>query len=458
MIRLASQQRVLLIGDADRQVQGALAQAMPAAQVTSCANYFEGIAELSANSYSAVLAAAEPIERRPEAAVKTLRDVAGEARIVLFGHPTLEPLSRKMLDFGCDDYVIAPTSPGELHQIFGAPLMRIAPQPPAVPTSEEQTVDVQAAPPMQLAALPLAEVMLDALSEHPGAAAPAAVERINQQLAPTTRLVYLPAHSEAPDAPEGQVVLSHPIREGSEEVAQLHLMLPRDEDENAARHFMARLADLFAKIHALQERHNRLQRLAITDELTGVYNSRYFRHFLSRILERARQKLFPVTLLIFDIDNFKKYNDQFGHGVGDEILKQTASLIKRCCREHDLVARLGGDEFAVVFWEKEGPRQPKENQPVAPTVGKPPQTPEQVLERFKKLLANEEFRGLGPSGQGVLTISGGVAVFPYHANTMEELIALADRRLMFGAKQSGKNTIFLVGGSEQGVGEESSGS
>src|SRR5215207_4162274 len=77
--------------------------------------------------------------------------------------------------------------------------------------------------------------------------------------------------------------------------------------------------------------------------------------------------------------------------------------------------------FAVVYWEKEGPRQPKENQPVV-TVGKPPQTPEQVLERFKKLLAKEEFRGLGPSGQGVLTISGGVAVFPYHANTMEELI------------------------------------
>jgi PleD family two-component response regulator len=457
MIRLASQQRILLIGDCDRQVQGALAQAMPGAQVVSCANYFEGIAELSANAYSAVLAAAEPIERRPEAAVTTLREVAGDARIVLFGHPTLEPVSRKMLDFGCDDYVIAPTSPGELNQIFGAPLLRIAPQPPAMPTAEEHAADAQSAPPMHLAALPLAEVMLDALSEHPGAAAPAAVERINQQLAPTTRLVYLPAHSESPDAPEGQAVLSHPIRQGSDEVAQLHLMLPRDEDENAARHFMARLADLFAKIHALQERHNRLQRLAITDELTGVYNARYFRHFLSRILERARQKLFPVTLLIFDIDNFKKYNDQFGHGVGDEILKQTASLIKRCCREHDLVARLGGDEFAVVFWEKEGPRQPKEHQP-ATSVGKPPQTPEQVLERFKRLLANEEFRGLGPSGQGVLTISGGVAVFPYHANTMEELIELADRRLMFGAKQAGKNTIFLVGGSEQGVGEESRGS
>jgi diguanylate cyclase (GGDEF)-like protein len=452
MIRL-SPQRVLLIGDADRQVLGALSQAMPGAQVTSVGNFFEGISELTANSYTAVLAAAEPIERRPEAAVRTLRDVAGDARIVLFGHPTLEPLSRKMLDFGCDDYVVAPTSPGELHQIFGAPLLRIAPQAPAAQENEEHQADV-APPPMQLAALPLAEVLLDALTEHPGAAAPAAVERINEHLAPMVRLMYLPAQADAPEAPEGQVVLSHAVRDGSEEVAQLHLLLPRDEDASTARHFMSRLVDLFGKIHALQERHNRLQRLAITDELTGVYNARYFRHFLSRILERARQKLFPVTLLIFDIDNFKKYNDQYGHGVGDEILKQTASLIKRCCREHDLVARLGGDEFAVVFWEKEGPRTPKENAP-AVAMGKPPQTPEQVLERFKRLLTKEEFGGLGPSGQGVLTISGGVAVFPYHAGTMEELIALADRRLMFGAKQAGKNTIFLVGSSEQGFsGEE----
>ena len=99
------------------------------------------------------------------------------------------------------------------------------------------------------------------------------------------------------------------------------------------------------------------QRLAITDDLTGIYNGRYFRHFLARIIEKARTLRFPVTLLLFDIDNFKSYNDRYGHGVGDEILRQTAALMRRCCRPHDLVARISGDEFAVVFWEKEGPRQ-----------------------------------------------------------------------------------------------------
>src|SRR5688500_16872537 len=454
MIRLVPQ-RVLLIGDSDRQVQGALAQSMPGAQVTSVPNYFDGIAELAANGYTAVLAAAEPIERRPEAAVRTLRDVAGDARIVLFGHPTLEPLSRKMLDFGCDDYVVAPTSPGELHQIFGAPLLRIAPQPPAMQENEEQQGEAPS-PPMQLGALPLAEVLLDALTEHPGAAAPAAVERINEHLAPMVRLMYLPVQADAPAAPEGQVVLSHAVRDGSEEVAQLHLMLPRDEDANAARHFMSRLVDLFGKIHALQERHNRLQRLAITDELTGVYNARYFRHFLSRILERARQKLFPVTLLIFDIDNFKKYNDQYGHGVGDEILKQTASLIKRCCREHDLVARLGGDEFAVVFWEKEGPRQPRDPGKTAPPVpsSRIPQTPKQMFQRFQRLLASPDFSILGATGKGTLTISAAMAVYPYDAQDVAGLIEKADQELMFSAKQSGKNCLKLVGEDPEDPGAE----
>jgi GGDEF domain-containing protein len=131
--------------------------------------------------------------------------------------------------------------------------------------------------------------------------------------------------------------------------------------------------------------------------------------------------------------------------VGDEILKQTAALIRRCCREHDLVARLGGDEFAVVFWEKDGPRQPKDPNQHGPS-GRPPQAVELIFARFKKLLATHELQALGSSGRGLLTISAGLAVYPWQASTMEELIDLADKRLMFGAKKAGKNSIVLVGG------------
>src|SRR5687767_7697432 len=122
-------ERILLIGDRDRHVQAALAQVLPGAHVTNVPSYFDGIVELNSGGYTTVLAAAEPIERRPEAAVRALRDLAGEGRVLLFGHPTLEPLSRKMLEFGVDDYVVTPASATELQQVFGSPLMKLAPGP-----------------------------------------------------------------------------------------------------------------------------------------------------------------------------------------------------------------------------------------------------------------------------------------------------------------------------------------
>ncbi len=462
MVRLA-QQRVLLIGDSDRQVQAALQQAMPSASVTPVANYFEGISELAGpginQPYTAVIAAVEPIERRPESAVQTLRDLAGAARVVLFGHPTLEPLSRKMLEFGCDDYVIHPPGAAELQQMFGAPLLRVTSE-----SSEQHELSVSEPAPVVslLEALPLAEILIDALVHSPAAAPLAAVRRINELIGPGLTLVYTVAPADPPAVEADQDLISHPLRDSESPAAakdsdsgHLHLLLPRDESVNAstessshgARHFLSRLSSLMARLSSLQDRHQRLQRMAITDELTGLYNARYFRHFLTRIIEKARLLRFPVTLLLFDIDNFKKYNDQFGHGVGDEILRQTATLMKRCCRDHDLVARLGGDEFAVIFWEKDGPRQI--HHPEAASTGRTPSTPQQILDRFQQLLSRQELPELGPGGKGMLTISGGLAVYPWNAGDVESLIDAADNALMFGAKKQGKNSIALVGAADQ---------
>lgn len=438
-----------MIGDARREVQPALAEALPGAQVTAVPTLFDGIAELAGGRFTTVLAAAEPLERRPEAAVRTLRDLAGDARLLLFGHPTLEILSRKMMEFGCDDYVVTPASAGEFQQVFGKPLMRIAPQAPEGQRSAAMPSEPATATPSlvsRLAELPLAEILLDAMLQHPADAVRAAAKEINSRVAPDLALSFVKAgQASVPDEGDGRTLVSHPVRQGEEQIGMLELTLPAGEDGPAARHALSNIARLIGNVALLQERHNRLQRLAITDELTGLSNARYFRHFLSLILERAKSMHFPVTLLLFDIDDFKRYNDEFGHKVGDEILKQVAALMKRCIRQHDLVARIGGDEFAVVFWDKEGPRQPRQPKPNAASPLRPPQEPLQIFERFKGLISSEEFPSLGQTGKGKLTVSAGLAVFPWDATGVDALIEEADRRLMQGAKRNGKNAIYIVG-------------
>jgi PleD family two-component response regulator len=440
-----NQERILLIADGDRQLASALRHALPSAYVRSVGSVFDGVAELAEGGFTSIFAATAPIERRPEAAVRTLRELAGDSRLMLFGAPPLEPLSRKMLDFGVDDYLVTPVVPSELEQLMNRPRLRLAPalEEPASPEASTVSPEVSRIP--ALLGLPLAEILLDALTQHPQDARSAALGQINARLACDTRLHFVDANQPAPAPPAETLALSHPVRVGSASAGQLLLHLPLREDHTAARHALGEIAALVGKLMHLQETHHTLQRLVITDELTGAFNGRYFKHFLAKICQKAMERQFSVTLLLFDIDNFKKYNDDFGHGVGDEILKQTAMVMRGCCREHDVVARISGDEFAVVFWDKEGPRQPRDRSQSS-TPPRPPHAPAQVFERFRRRIASPEIPALGASGQGLLTISGGLAAFPWEARTPEELIELADKRLMFGAKKNGKDSLVLVGG------------
>jgi GGDEF domain-containing protein len=430
-------EKILLVGDREGHVHDAIASAMTDAQIVRATNVFDGIAELHGAPFSAVVASVEPIERRPEPAVIAMRRLVGErGRVLLFGHSTLEPLSRKMLGFGCDDYFVTPADPGELRQLFSTTRK--------TPDAELGNTDASAIDATGVAELidaaALLDLALDALAAQPQASTTHLIEQLAARIPRGLTLTMLPQPKlEVPS-------ISEPVRNAAGVVGHLHLLGDPHIDQPPTREAMAKLAKVVSKVAMLEERHGLMQRLAITDDLTGLYNGRYFNHFLSRILEKAKAKRFAVTLLLFDIDNFKRYNDQFGHGVGDEILRQTASLMKRCCRDHDLVARIAGDEFAVVFWEKEGPRVPRD--PNLAGHSRVPSTPMIIAERFRKLLGSSEFSALGPAGKGVLTISGGMAVYPFDGQTPSELIEAADRALMFGAKKAGKNSIAIVGDEE----------
>jgi len=483
MIR-AARQRLLLIGDDDRQLQAAVAQAMPGTAIHHAPNVFDGLAQLSEERFGAVLAAVEPVGRRPEAAVKTLRSLAGDSRLILFGDASHEPVSQRMLNFGCDDYLVTPVTPGQIKQVLSNNVMS-EPEPPlrlhtdydAPRPAQPRPAEIApkpaptAIPPADLSGLPararsesvrpaapvsgnfhLGEILLEAILEHPGDAIGYSITQFNARLGHMTgiQFSYLAAGTRpmtmtSPD----RVDLSKVIEGPNGMIGTLMLQAPSAQ-EGIGRIILDELAPLLARAAQIQLRHAKLQKFAFTDELTGLFNKRYFNHFLARTLAEARKSRFPVTLFLFDIDNFKSYNDRFGHACGDDILKQTSNLMRRCVRDHDLVARIGGDEFAVIFWEKDGPRTPRDSSVGVP--GRPPSEPEQILARFRRSLQSQSFPLLGPSGQGTLTISGGLAVFPYDACDLPTLVDAADKALMFGAKRSGRNSIHLVGGDKPVLG------
>jgi len=187
----------------------------------------------------------------------------------------------------------------------------------------------------------------------------------------------------------------------------------------------------------------KLEELATTDELTGLKNRRYIREFFRQALEHARRQDKQVTLMVFDIDNFKHYNDDYGHAAGDEILKEAAVLMQRCCRNSDAVGRIGGDEFAVVFWD-EPDALPDSGPERRSASADHPREAIFIAKRFRTELNNAQLPLLGPEGKGVLTISGGLATFPQDGGTYKELFAQADNALL-KAKRSGKNRIYIVG-------------
>lgn len=193
-----------------------------------------------------------------------------------------------------------------------------------------------------------------------------------------------------------------------------------------------------------------LEKLVVQDDLTGLKNRRYLRYFLPQVLQLASKHHLQVTLLIFDIDNFKHYNDTYGHSVGDRVLQQAGKLFERCCRSNDVVARLGGDEFAVVFWDlpHDTSVDPTKKQDRRNAKLEHPHDPLFMIDRFCRQLKEASFDMLGPKGKGALTISGGLATFPKNAKTAEELFEKADRA-MLEAKKSGKNRIYLVGTPQQ---------
>lgn len=180
--------------------------------------------------------------------------------------------------------------------------------------------------------------------------------------------------------------------------------------------------ELNAKVKELEQAKERLRQLAITDGLTGLYNHRYLKEHLEQELYRASRHLSEVSAVMIDIDHFKKYNDTYGHPAGDALLSAVARLLKENIRKIDIAARYGGEEFCLVL---------AETNKAAAVV---------VAEKMRKLVELSQFQPQEARVNGRVTISLGVATFPDDATSMNDLIAIADRRL-YHAKQGGRNQV-----------------
>jgi diguanylate cyclase (GGDEF)-like protein len=183
----------------------------------------------------------------------------------------------------------------------------------------------------------------------------------------------------------------------------------------------------------LRDQQAELRTAAFRDPLTGAWNRRYFDRFLASAMEQCRTIRRTMTLMVFDIDDFKKYNDRYGHAAGDEILAETVRLMTSVVRPSDRVCRIGGDEFGVIFFEPEGPREQNSRHPDSVC---------KIAARFQQQIGRHRFPKLGSEAPGSLTISGGLATYPWDGATVEQLMARADERSM-ESKKCGKNALTL---------------
>lgn len=165
--------------------------------------------------------------------------------------------------------------------------------------------------------------------------------------------------------------------------------------------------------------YQKLEKEAITDGLTGVYNYRFLMSSLETEIKRARRFNQEFSFVMLDVDNLKLYNDKHGHLSGSQALKEIAIIINNNCREIDFVSKYGGDEFAILL--------PQTNLYGA----------ERVTRRIIQAVSQHKFDGEEP---GLLTCSAGISSFPRDGQSVRDLINSADKAL-YQAKRSGKNQM-----------------
>ncbi len=388
---------------ADEPAGAHLAARLAPAGAVCYGDPYEMLAALRLQPWSTVVLTAP----RPEfpGLCRAVRRLAGEARLYVLCPPAAETNVRRLAGGAVDDYFIWPPTRGELSRMTGGVDMHT---PPAGANGHALTAQESAA--------------LLTAAAAPGELEAAVAALIAQRLG-------LAGQWTDDDNPAAPALLTGWSGRGR------RLFRTDAPAPASSEAFLQAVQAIVTPLTKMAARTEGLAQLAMTDHLTGAYNRRYFYQVTDEILAQAARQGLRASLLLFDIDDFKRYNDTYGHAIGDSILQQIAALMKKITRSHDIVARIGGDEFAILFWDDAQPRESN---------SQPPETAYVLADRFRRAVESHDFPDLGPEAKGTLTISGGLAAFPTGGATCRELLSTADAALRQG-KTSGKNIIRLIG-------------
>jgi two-component system, cell cycle response regulator len=416
--------RVLLVGGGELERLGETLE-RPTAQV---GDLFEAIGEIAIataqSPIDAVIVSRHAAGNDPDEAARALRRVDPSVRLVLM---TNGSGGSDGAAAAFDARIAAGTGPAEITRVLDSDAPEIAEAPSAVSATThagQQPAPVEGAP-MEHA--PLGDTdLVEAVLAGAGHLPELALRLIGEQTGwPDVKLI---APGEAP--PAGRAAVR--VGEGDE----AHGLLTT---ERATAAELQPWAEWLSRWLTLDARYQRNRMCALQDELTGAWNRRYFMSFLEESIRRASRRRRPITVMVFDIDDFKRYNDSYGHAAGDEILIETVRLLSSVIRRGDRVCRIGGDEFAVIFADIDGPRLPGSAHP---------ETVEQIAQRFQDEICRMHFPKLGDEAPGSLTISAGLATYPWDGRDPRSLLEHADQ-LALQSKRKGKNVITLGPGAAQ---------
>jgi len=219
-----------------------------------------------------------------------------------------------------------------------------------------------------------------------------------------------------------------PLSPNIDGLGSLHISWKQDRDINVMKEeqkFIEDIANSLALALGNLRLREELHILSIREALTGLFNRRYMDETLPREINRAERNNEPLSVLMFDIDHFKKFNDTFGHDAGDFVLKKISEVILSSIRESDVACRYGGEEFVIIF----------------------PGTSIEIAKKRAEALRNDvSLMQLGHNGNdiGRVTISIGVAAYPQHGLTNDVLIKAADEAAYL-AKEGGRNQVVVAG-------------